>query len=120
MPNIGKIYYYSPVPLVILDVIGQFAGDINRPLKFTLTPKRKFMGPIFVKSPYKTYRLSKDSWIPRRLGNSTDAARVQQYLYDRLRNSTFFLSDANYLQDLDIVLNCFITRLTQVRNYSLK
>ena len=120
MPKLGKIYYVSPIPMDLLDIIGQFAGDINRPLKFTLTPQRKFLGTIYVQSPYRRYRLHKNSWIPRSLGNQGDAARVQQYLYDRLRHSTFSRTDMNYLQDLDIVLNNFIQRLTYIRNYNLK
>ena len=120
MPKLGKIYYVSPIPMDLLDIIGQFAGDINRPLKFTLTPQRKFLGTIYVQSPYRRYKLHKNSWIPRSLGNQGDAARVKQYLYDRLRHSTFFLTDTNYLQDLDIVLNNFIKRLTYIRNYNLK
>ena len=120
MPKLGKIYYVPPIPIDLLNIIGQFAGDFNRPLKFTLTPKRNFLGNIFVQSQYKRYRLHTNSWIPQRLGSQSDAARVQQYLYDRLRHSTFFLTDMNYLQDLDIVLNNFIQRLTYIRNYNLK
>lgn len=120
MPKYGKIYYFAPVPMDILDIIGQFAGDRNRPLKFTLTPRKKYLGAIYVKSPYKRYRLCKASWIPRRLGEQSDASRVQQYLYDKLRQSTFFLTDINYLKDLDCVLNYFLKQLTEIRNYSLK
>ena len=119
MPKLGKIYYYSPIPMDLLNLIGLFAGDINRPIQFTLTPKRKFLGTIFVKGPYKRYCLTKESWIPRRLAEDSDAARVQQFLYDRLRNSTFFL-DVNYVKDMDCVLDCFHKRLTEIRNYCLK
>ena len=120
MPKLGKIYYVSPIPMELLDIIGQFAGDFNRPLKFTFTHKRKFLGNIYVQSAYRRYRLHKNSWIPQRLGSQSDAARVQQYLYVRLRHSTFSRTDMNYLEDLDFVLNNFIHRLTYIRNYNLK
>ena len=124
MPKNGKIYYFAPVPLDILNIIGQFAGSRNRLLKFTLTPKKNYIGSIYVQRrlghQYKRYRLFKDSWIPRRLGEHSDAVRVQQYLYDKLRHSTFFLTDTNYLKDLDSVLNYFVKQLTEIRNYSLK
>ena len=124
MPKYGKIYYFAPVPMDILNIIGQFAGSRNRLLKFTLTPKKKYIGSIYVQRrlghQYKRYRLFKESWIPRRLGSQSDAARVQQYLYDKLKHSTFFLTDINYLKDLDCVLGSFLTQLTGIRNYSLK
>ena len=120
MPKRGKIYYLSPIPMDLLTLIGQFAGDLNRPLKFTLTPRKKYLGTIFVITPYKRYKLRKESWIPRRLGSQSDAARVQQYLYDKLKHSTFFLTDINYLKDLDCVLGSFLQQLTGIRNYSLK
>ena len=120
MPKLGKIYYFSPVPGDILELIGKFAGDVNRPLKFTLTPKRKFIGTIFVQTPYKRYRLLKDSWIPQRLGERGFALRVQQFMYDKLRHTMFFNHDDEVLKDLDYIFAAFIERLVEIRNYSLK
>ena len=120
MPKFGKIYYFSPVPSDLLDIIGKFAGDVNRPLKFTLTPKRKFIGTIFVQTPYKRYRLLKESWIPQRLGEEVDARRVQQYMYDKLRHTMFFTNDDEVFKDLDYILDAFVERLVEIRNYSLK
>ena len=120
MPKFGKIYYFCPVPGDILDIIGKFAGDFNRPLKFTLTPKRKFLGPIFVQTPSKRYRLRKESWIPQRLGEEVDARRVQQYMFDKLRHTTYFTRDDEIFEDLDYILDAFVERLIEVRNYSLK
>ena len=120
MPKFGKIYYFSPVPSDLLDLIGKFAGDVNRPLKFTLTPKRKFLGTIFVQTPYKRYRLLKQSWIPQRLGEEVDARRVQQYMYDKLKCTMFFTNDSEVLDDLDLIVDQFVKRLIEIRNYSLK
>ena len=120
MPKFGKIYYYSPVPRDLLKLIGEFAGDINRPILFSLTPKKKYLGPIFVVSPYKKYRLTEDSWVPKRLGEVSDAARIQQYMFDKLRHTMFFLGDHDELNDLKIIMKRFLRDLTEVRNYNLK
>ena len=121
MPKLGKIYYYSPVPPDLLQLIGQYAGDINRPLLFTLTPKHKYLGSIYVKSPYKRYRLTLDSWVPKRLGQVSDATRIQRYLMDRLTHNLFFVGgDGTYVKDLTRVMTKFAIALTEIRNYSLK
>ena len=120
MPKFGKIYYFSPVPRDMLQLIGEFAGGINRPILFSLTPKKKYLGSIFVISPFKKYRLTTESWVPKRLGEVSDAARIQQYMFDKLRHTMFFLGDDNELKDLTLIMKRFIRDLTEIRNYSLK
>ena len=68
-------YYRTGLPLDLLQIIGNFAGDVNYKLKFTLSPKRKFLSSIVLHwrdaSLYSEYRdqviLRADSWVPIRL-----------------------------------------------------
>ena len=120
MPKLGTVFYFSTLPVCLLNIIGRYAGDVNRPLVFTLTPKRKYIGPIFVKSPYKKYLLKNDSWIPRSLGDTADAVRVRHYMMDKVKASLFLLPlDLGFTQELDLLMNRFTEELTKVRTYSL-
>ena len=56
-------YYRGPLPMDLNNLIGQFAGSKTFKLVFTLTPKRHFLGAIWIKGPNKTRRLKKTSWV---------------------------------------------------------
>ena len=67
----SKKYYRSSFPQCILHLIGVFAGTEDARLVFTLTPKRHFLGEIFIVCPHRQYanrvwkkRLRKDMWLP--------------------------------------------------------
>jgi hypothetical protein len=45
------------------NLIGEFAGSCTFKLVFTLTPKRHFLGAIWIKGQNKTRRLKKTSWV---------------------------------------------------------
>ena len=70
-------YYRSILPLDILQIVGNYAGDDDHILKFTLSPKRGFLSNILMiwrhPSMYcgytrKTSVLTKENWRPVRLG----------------------------------------------------
>ena len=69
-------YYRSAIPLDILQIIGDYAGDELYKLKFTLSKKRGFLSNILLVwrfpdnyCPGKPIGiLKKKHWVPRRLG----------------------------------------------------
>ena len=72
-------YYRSVLPLDLLQIIGNYAGDVRYKLVFTLSPKRRFLSYILMRwrdtSMYTTYIqsvLCADSWIPIRLNCIAD------------------------------------------------
>ena len=69
-------YYRSIIPLDLLQIIGNYAGDDTYKLVFTLSPKRKFLSNIILKcrnlGNLGFHRrdqviLKSDSWVPMRL-----------------------------------------------------
>ena len=71
-------YYRSILPLDILQIVGNFAGDHNYKLVFTFSPKRRFISKILIgwrhiefflfEYRYFTTILKDYSWKPVRLG----------------------------------------------------
>ena len=71
-------YYRSILPLDILQIVGNFAGDHNYKLVFTFSPKRRFISKILIgwrhpdefRSEHRSFTtiLKKHSWKPVRLG----------------------------------------------------
>jgi hypothetical protein len=66
-----KQYYRSNLPSCLLQLIGQFAGTEDCYLVFTITPKRLFLGEIFLECPHRLYenqiwrrKFKKKMWRP--------------------------------------------------------
>jgi hypothetical protein len=50
-----KVFYRTVLPSCLLQLIGEFSGTEDCYLRFTITPKRRFLGDIFVECPHRTY-----------------------------------------------------------------
>ena len=71
--------YYRPImPLDLLQIIGNYAGDEVYKLVFTLSPKRKFLSSIILQCRHPGFArkdrliLKSDSWVPIRLNCITE------------------------------------------------
>ena len=119
MPCIGKVYYRSPLPQDLMKLLGQFAGDDNRRLEFTITPTRKYLGKIRVHSPFRSYTLRKCDWSPKQLAMRTDVERVRTAFQIRLLQRHRYTPEP-WMSDLQIILDVFEKIVCQVQDYRLR
>lgn len=78
-----KKYYRTILPRCILNLVGEFSGTADAILLFTLTPKRRFLGDIYIVCPHRKFenrmwkrKLRKDLWMP--------TSFVSSYLVDQI------------------------------------
>ena len=69
-------YFRSVLPIDLLQIVGLYAGDENYKLKFTFSPKRRFLSNILLvwRDPtlysehiHPTIVLRREHWVPVRL-----------------------------------------------------
>ena len=109
-------YYRSELPLDLLHIIGNLAGDKNYKLKFSLSPKRKFLSSIILEGRDKTLYsdnkekviLRKDSWVPIRLNCIPEVIHL---LTSRSKLASALIMDS--LQKITVLL-------LEVHDYRLK
>ena len=112
-------YYRTPLPKVLLQLIGEFSGSDRHKLRFSITPKRKFLGPIYKCSHHgnivKEKRLKQSHWIPVQLATRKDIEKIREFLC--MKN--LFVRRHGVTKAL---VECMIqieTLLTEVQNYAL-
>ena len=92
--------YYRPIlPLDLNNIIGEFAGCGKLRLVFTETPKRHFLGSIWIAGYYCTRtikrRLKKSSW--RKVYRASSVHRRK--LFRQLEKSFFTLHSPSYFKN---------------------
>ena len=74
-------YFRSVLPLDLLQIVGEFAGDENYKLKFTFSPKRRFLSNILLvwrdPSLYSEQAvLRREHWVPVRLNQVGEVLKL--------------------------------------------
>ena len=74
--------YYRPVlPMVLNNLIGEFAGFGKNKLVFSITPKRHFLGKIYITNGYRKKQLrSRNQWQPIRFASMRNAEKILGHL----------------------------------------
>ena len=100
-------------------VIGEFAGDYNRRLVFTITPVRKYIGKIRVCSPYRSYTLRGTDWSTKQLALQADVDRVRTCFQIRLLQRHRYHVEP-WMRDLKKVIDMFEKHVTETQDYRLR
>ena len=74
--------YYRPlVSDDLLQLIGVFAGFRGARLEFTITPKRKFLGRILIRSDHRKTRLLRTGyWKALKIAGPEEIRRISEYV----------------------------------------
>ncbi len=85
-----KKYYRSVLPIELLDIVGDLAGDNIYKLKFTFSKKRGFLSTIRLKGRYSDLyyprgnQLRAETWKPVRLGNINTICNMLRLITNEL------------------------------------
>ena len=110
-------YYRSVIPLDLLQIIGDYAGDENYKLVFRFSKKRRFLSKILIewRDPTlycayntKTSVLKPNSWIPVRINC---IAEILKLVGERVKLPEHIIAPS---------LNKIIEILTEVHDYRLR
>ena len=78
--------YYRPIlPMALNNLIGEFSGFGKKKLHFCVTPKRFFLGKIYIVNGSRKKQLrSRDQWKPIRFASLRNAEQILGHLTNHL------------------------------------
>ena len=114
-------YYRTPLSKDLLQLIGEFCGSEHTRLRFSITPKRKFLGRIYVQfkssveNRFYEKRLKTKNWHTVRIGTKKDVEKIREYIC--IRN--LFLNRNGMTDCLTEVMSKIEKLLSEIQNYAL-
>lgn len=114
-------YYRTQLPKDLLQLLGEFCGSARTRLRFSITPKRRFLGPIYVQFDSSAEnrmfekRLQKKNWHIVRIGTSEDVEKIKEYIC--IRN--LFMNRNGMRDCLTEVMIKIEKLLSEIQNYTL-